>query len=345
MKHKDIALIPAYQPKDVLDDLVQKLDLLGFFVIIVDDGSGKAYQGLFDRCGQWAKVLHLAENAGKGRALKTGLCYIMENCEGESIVVTVDADGQHDVEDVLAVCSMARENPGIIVLGSRKLKENVPLRSRFGNAVTRMVYRLSTGQKVHDTQTGLRAFAASMIPTLISIPGERYEYEMNVLLYCAREKMEVREREIKTIYIDHNSGSHFDMLRDSVRIYKEILKFSLSSLIGFFLDYGIYSLLVLVTENLLLSNIAARMVSASVNFTINRRFVFHKKGGTVKAAVEYFLLAASILILNTALLELMVNAWGVHPMLGKILTEISLFFFSWLVQKFVIFRKERCLFF
>lgn len=203
-----------------------------------------------------------------------------------------------------------------------------------------MVYRLSTGLDVHDTQTGLRAFRVSMAPALLSIPGERYEYEMNVLLYCAREHIKIREQEIKTIYLDNNSASHFDALRDSARIYKEILRFSASSLLGFLTDYAEFSLLLLATGSLLLSNVAARIVSASVNFTVNRRFVFKNKGSVAKAAAEYFLLAVFILLGNTVVLELLVNVCGVHQMLAKILTELLFFLFSWLVQRFVVFRKR-----
>ena len=90
-----------------------------------------------------------------------------------------DKDWINCVEDVLAICSIAEKAPNTLVLGSRKLKENEPLRSKFGNTVTRFVYYISTGLKVHDTQTGLRAFRAELIPVLRDIPGERYEYEMN----------------------------------------------------------------------------------------------------------------------------------------------------------------------
>ena len=207
LQNKYIALIPAYQPTEILAKLVRQLYLSGFWVVLVDDGSGKTYQWLFDRCVPYAKVLHHEVNAGKGRALKTGLAEIIQHYDFSYVVVTVDADGQHCLEDVIAVCRIADRNPGALILGSRTLKERVPLRSRFGNTVTRLVYRISTGLNVHDTQTGLRAFHVSLIPVLLSIAGERYEYEMNVLLYCAREKIKIKEQEIETIYIDNNAAS------------------------------------------------------------------------------------------------------------------------------------------
>lgn len=341
LQNKYIALIPAYKPTAFLQDLVNRLKNFGFFVVLVDDGSGAQYEHLFFECSRYAEILYHTENRGKGSALKKGLAYISKHCPADSIVVTVDADGQHRVDDALAICRMAEQHSDSLVLGSRKLKDNVPLRSRFGNTVTRLVYRISTGLKVHDTQTGLRAFHTSLIHELLGIPGERYEYEMNVLLHFARERIPIREHEIETIYFDNNSASHFDAVKDSVRIYKEILKFSASSLVGFLTDYAAYSLLLLLTGNLRLSNIIARVISASVNFTLNRKFVFGSKENVLKAAVKYFLLAAAILFGNTLVLEFLVNTCGVHQILAKIVTEVLFFTLSWLVQRLVIFKKRK----
>ena len=143
-----------------------------------------------------------------------------------------DKDWINCVEDVLAICSIAEKAPNTLVLGSRKLKENEPLRSKFGNTVTRFVSYISTGLKVHDTQTGLRAFRTDLIPVLRDISGERYAYERNVLLRCARDKIRILEHEIETIYIENNVQSHFDTVKDSVRIYKEILGVFLCRLIS-----------------------------------------------------------------------------------------------------------------
>ncbi|MDY5845231.1 MAG: bifunctional glycosyltransferase family 2/GtrA family protein [Coprococcus catus] len=335
-----VALIPAYKPGDYLLDLTVKLKGKGFSVVIVDDGSGADYADFFLASTCFAEVLHHSENMGKGRALKTGINAISRYCTSDTVIVTVDADGQHCVEDALAICNIAQKAPNTLVLGSRKLKENVPLRSKFGNTVTRFVYYISTGLKVHDTQTGLRAFRAELIPVLRDIPGERYEYEMNVLLRFARDKIRILEHEIETIYIDNNAQSHFDTVKDSVRIYKEILKFSASSFVGFLVDYSLYSLLLFITNNLCIANVAARIVSASVNFFLNRKFVFKSRGPLLRAALQYFLLAAGILIGNTFVLEFIVNAYGVNQMLAKIMTEVMFFILSWLIQKLIVFKRR-----
>lgn len=337
---KYIALIPAYKPTTFLAELAEGLEKHDFSVVIVDDGSGEKYEHLFFECSCYAEILYHTKNAGKGCALKTGLEYIHAHFSKDSIIVTVDADGQHRIEDALNISKIAELNLGSLVLGSRALKENVPLRSRFGNSITRLVYRLTTGLKIHDTQTGLRAFSGSLIPKLLEIPGERYEYEMNVLLQFAREKIPMVEHEIETVYLDNNASSHFDTVKDSVRIYKEILKFSASSFIGFLTDYTAYSLLLLFGCGLTVSNVFARLISASVNFSLNRKLVFKSKEKLLVAALKYAALAVCILIGNTAVLHLLVNVCGLHQMLAKIVTEVVFFILSWFVQRFLVFRRQ-----
>ena len=148
------------------------------------------------------------------------------------------------------------------------------------------------------------------------------------------------EHEIETIYIDDNAASHFNPFKDSLRIYKEIIKFSMSSFVGFLTDYAVYSLLVLSGVHLRLANVLARVVSATVNFTINRKFVFHSRETLWRAAVKYFLLAAAILVGNTVVLELLVRRCGIDQMIAKIITEVLFFLLSWLTQRLVVFKKK-----
>lgn len=341
-----IALIPAYEPESLLINLLDKIREAGLTAIIVDDGSGLAFANIFKQTADLAVVLRHPRNCGKGRAIKTGLQYIEEHFSDGYTVVTMDADGQHQVSDAIKICEEAERQPDTLILGSRRMQENVPLRSRFGNTVTRFVYRISTKVDVHDTQTGLRAFSAALLPSLLDIPGERYEYEMNVLLEFARRKMPIEEVTISTIYIDNNAGSHFDTVKDSYRVYKEIIKFSASSLVSFLVDYSLYSLLIVLTGgfgvavSLPLSNVIARIFSASVNYTINRKLVFKSEKSVGKSAIQYFILAAAILAGNTLVLGMLVELMNINRYGAKLLTELLFFIMSWLTQRFLIFRKK-----
>ena len=337
MKH--IALIPAYQPDKELIQVISGLAERNFTVITVDDGSGQKYESIFRLASVKSVVLTHEINQGKGEALKTGMRYIMEQIKEPYLIVTADADGQHQIQDILNVCTEAEQHPESLVLGSRKFEGRVPLRSRFGNSVTRTVYRLCSGVSVYDTQTGLRAFTNQLTEKMLSVEGSRYEYEMNVLMYSAKTGIPIREVWISTVYLNENASSHFHAVRDSFRIYKEILKFSASSFISFLIDYGLFCLLSALTGMLTLSNVMARIFSSIVNYTLNKKLVFRSQGNTGKSAVKYFLLAGAILLCNTLILKGFAVI-GLNAYLAKILTEMILFVCSYLIQHKFIFRKE-----
>ena len=362
MRDRYIALIPAYEPEQRLISLAAGLKKRGFDIVVVDDGSGSGYREIFDELTQQATVLTHAQNLGKGAALKTGMRYINkymaytesvltpsgeETVSGrDAVIVTVDADGQHLPDDVRRVADISAQRRDALVLGSRALGKDIPARSRFGNTVTRHVYSAATGVHVHDTQTGLRAFHRSLIPRLLEIEGDRYEYEINMLMQLAAEGVPVIEERIETVYENNNSGSHFRTLRDSFRVYKEILKFSASSLASFAIDYCVYALLLAVTGaagiagGLVISNIGARLVSGTANYTMNKRLVFRSRTGFAKSAAQYALLAAFILAGNTIVLSTLVGTLGMNSLAAKLVTELIFFAISWTVQKYVIFFRE-----
>ncbi len=330
-----VALIPAYEPDDKLIPLVDNLKKNNYQVVVVDDGSGKDYQHIFNKCK--TKVITYPENQGKGHALKEGLKYIKDTYDAYYIV-TMDSDGQHTIEDADKLINYLKKHPRTLVLGSRKRGKNTPLRSFLGNSITRFVYSLVTYRDIYDTQTGLRAFTESLVPYMLEVDGERFEYEMNVLLNATRNNVKIKELTIQTIYIDNNSGSHFNAFKDSFKIYKEILKFSLSSLSCFFLDYVLFVLFNLLTNNIIVSNIIARIISASTNYGLNRSLVFKSTKKVKSSLLQYSLLAIIILILNTALVTTLSLVMSKY--IAKIITEITIFLFSWFIQKNIIFKKE-----
>ena len=340
MKVTKIALIPAYMPTQAMLPMLGELCDNGFENIVVNDGSGNVFDDCFDKAREKATVIDHPHNFGKGVALRTGLTYISAHYTSPYVVVTLDADGQHLVSDALRVCERAAECPDALVLGSREFDGKVPFKSKFGNSITRVVYRLATGVRVNDTQTGLRAFSDRLTKRLLAIQGDRYEYETNMLMELARDRTRILEVPIKTIYIDDNSSSHFDPVRDSVKIYKEILKFSASSLAGFCADYISFVILSLISGSVIFANVNARLISATLNFSLNRKFVFKSDKSLAASAAQYFTLAAFILAMNTALLTLMTIKLGVNVFIAKITVECVMFVFSFIAQRTVVFKKK-----
>ena len=307
---KRIVLIPAYKPDEKMIQTAKALNIEGFEVIIVNDGSPGGFDTVFDSVCEYAHVLCNKENKGKGEAIKTGLRFIRGHFDIPYIVV--NADG---------------------------MEGKIPLRSRLGNSLTRLVFRLATQSPVYDTQTGLRAYSDKLIDRLIKIEGSRYEYEMNMLMELSRDGVETVEVWIDTVYLDNNSASHFDPIKDSAKIYFEILKFCASSFISFILDYCLFCLLSALTGSLVLANVAARIVSGTVNFTLNKKVVFHSNANAAHTAVKYIALAVFVLICNTLVLKGL-TSFGLAPFAAKIITEIILFIFNYLVQHSFVFKQE-----
>lgn len=216
MTSRYIALIPAYNPTSILCDLVRNLCNAGFSIVVVNDGSKDNCSNIFDDCLSRATVLNHPKNSGKGQALKTGLSYIQNNFAPDSVIVTVDADGQHTVEDALTICEMAKQHSRSLVLGCRRFDKDVTLRSRFRSRLTAFMFHRRSGVRMRDPLSGLRAFAYRMIPALLSVDGQRYEYEINVLLHCTQAKTRVLEHPVKTVYNDHYSITHFKMVKEAL---------------------------------------------------------------------------------------------------------------------------------
>lgn len=348
MKGEDIlaidrfyAVIPAYEPDEkmlaVIDDISSLTD---FHIIVINDGSGKDKLPIFAEAAKKAIVLTHEVNKGKGRGIKTALEYIKEH-EADTVgIVIADADGQHRVEDIIRVSEALKSSPDKLIMGCRRFSGKIPLRSKFGNNITKFVFSFAAGVKVSDTQTGLRGFSSKLIPFMLSVNGDRYEFEMNMLLECAREGIRFYEVPIETVYLGKNESSHFNPIKDSWRIYKDILKFSCSSLLSFCVDYIFYSIFAMISGSVAFSNICARVISSIFNFSMNKKFVFKNKDRIAKTAAKYFLLAALILAANTIMLELCVKYLIHNKYISKILIEVLLFFISWAAQKSFVFRKR-----
>ena len=222
-----VALIPAYEPTQTLCGLVRALIEDGFEAVVVDDGSSPQVAEVFRTVEQMVPVLRHETNLGKGEALRTGMEWISRHHSDDTIVVTVDADGQHLPSDVVRVCTagfilIGAVSPGV-VLGVRFDDPATPLRSRIGHDLARAGFRMATGRSLIDTQTGLRAFRVSMIAQMMDVPGSRFEYEMNQLFVLARRGVPFYQIRITTVY-DEDAGSHYRGLADSVRVGWDLVR-------------------------------------------------------------------------------------------------------------------------
>ncbi|MBH0023799.1 bifunctional glycosyltransferase family 2/GtrA family protein [Salinibacterium sp. SWN248] len=336
-----IILIPSFEPDGRLLQLVGDLRATAplLRVVVVDDGSGPAYADLFAAVQHaGADVIGYDDNRGKGHALKFGFRSIRKNHPGEG-VVCADSDGQHTVGDILRVVAQLQASDGAMVLGGRAFAGDVPTRSRFGNAVSRSAFKFATGVAVRDTQTGLRGYPATMLDWLLGVKGERFEYELNALLGSRSAGIRIEEIEIETVYLQHNASSHFRPIVDSVKVFAPLLRYISSSLAAFLIDaIGLFILFAL-TQSLLVSVVGARLVSASVNFLINRHLVFNasNREHVARDALRYVILALALVASSYVWLSVLVD-WGVPLVIAKVFSDVTLYIISFQVQRRFVFK-------
>jgi putative flippase GtrA len=319
---------------------VEGLAGLGFHdFVVIDDGSQPESEWVFDRLAtrQGCVVLRHAINLGKGRALKTGLNHFLLQFPDHCGVVTVDADGQHTAADAAAIARVLSEHPRQLVLGSRTFSGKVPLRSLAGNVITRHLLGLLTGRRLRDTQSGLRGIPRSAVPMLLRLEGERYEYEMNMLLEAPREGFGIFEAPISTVYLEGNRSSHFNPLWDSMRIYFVLLRFSFSSLFAAALDLGAFAVFYSLTGRLLGSLLAARLISSLVNFFLNKAFVFHSRVALAASLLKYYVLVGFIAMSSYLAIRGLTERLGTPVMGAKILVDTVLWLVTFAVQRIFVF--------
>lgn len=228
---KVTAIIPTLNPSSQILKVITNCLGNGFErVIVVNDGSSKECAELFTKIKAMKRctVLVHDENKGKGAALKTAFSYYLETNKKHIGVVTLDDDGQHDITDIKRLGKCLKKDQTSLLLGTRDFNHsNVPLKSKFGNKMTSLMFQWFIKIKIKDTQTGLRAIPNQLIESFINVKGERFEYETNMLLECKRNSIDIVEENIQTIYIEKNQHSHFNPLKDSMRIYQLLVNYVL----------------------------------------------------------------------------------------------------------------------
>ncbi len=356
-------IIPSLEPDERLPLLLGQMKQAGIEnIVLVDDGSGPEYAPVFERAKRefGCVVLRHAVNLGKGRALKTAFNHCLNTWPQAPGAITADSDGQHSAADILRFMQAMAEHPDSLLLGCRDFDDaGVPFKSRWGNKITCFMFKALCGVSVSDTQTGLRGVPAAFMRRLLTVPGERFEFESNMLIET-RDRLPILELPIQTIYDSkENHTSHFHPLRDSARIYAIFGRFLFSSLSSSVLDLALFSLFLLLS---LLSGLfaptpsgngrvltvfvctaLARVLSASYNYYINHRVVFHSRAGHKQAAVRYVLLAAVQMLASAGLVSLFTSllcppaGWEIAI---KAAVDIVLFFISFQIQREFVYKKR-----
>lgn len=355
-KNTDITVVlPSLNPDEKLINTVNALLEKGFRdIIVVNDGSDELHQAPFTAISahEACTLLVHEQNYGKGHALKTAMHYFLANRPNSPGIITIDGDGQHHVDDILACAQAMLDRKNEVILGVRDFSEpEVPFKSRFGNNLTRTVFRLFCGIKIRDTQTGLRAIPSSYVEAMTEFAGERFEYETNMLLEMKAIGIPFSEVKIKTIYLDENASTHFHPILDSFKIYKVILKFGISSVASSVIELLVFTLVNLllgftptelkVEVSVLIASAVSRIISALCNYKMNRTLVFNT--GCKSSFSRYVTLCIAQLFVSATFVSLLTYlftaaVWGQTVL--KAIVDTALFFISYRIQKNWVFRTK-----
>lgn len=348
MKNKDvIVVIPTLNPnEEIMNEFIIKLKKMFTNILIVDDGcrekSRKYLKSLED--GKIKVITHY-KNYGKGRALKFALNHVLNEYPGVKAIVTADCDGQHSPEDILRVAKKTMANPNAYVLGCRDFKKsNVPFKSRYGNIITRNIFKIFIGIKITDTQTGLRGMSPAVAEKFLDTPGERFEYETNTLIECKEKDIPIVEETIETIYINDNSESHFNPVKDSIRIYKLFIKYIFSAVSSFVLDIVLFAIFMKVlssniTNKIIISTILARIISSLYNYMVNSKLVFKKSKRS--SIIKYFILVIIQMFASGFIVDaLSKNVFSFNPTLIKIIVDSVIFVVNFFIQREWVFKNN-----
>ncbi|MFY9174990.1 MAG: glycosyltransferase [Peptococcia bacterium] len=355
LKYNSAVIIPALNPPPKLLALVQDLLEQGFpHIIVVNDGSSGSFERIFqeieamDRC----TVLHHETNRGKGRALKTAFSYVLENFPSLDGVITADADGQHSVDDICRISELLSQRQDSLILGERNFRsENVPRRSWLGNTLTSRVFQFLYGVYLHDTQTGLRGIPLHALDWMIEMVGERYDFELNMLIKLRNHNLGILTMPIKTIYYDNNAHSHFKTFRDTLpivlRLVSGALKYSGSVLLSGIIDiiaFFVLNTIVLAAypaaTRLFASTALARLLSSICNFNVNRRLIFEAKDNILSSALRYYTVCVIQMLLSYGLVFAISLSWKVNESVIKLFVDFVLGTISYKLQLHWVFRND-----
>lgn len=347
-------IIPAYEPDERMGELLHKIreDFDGV-ILIVNDGSGSDYDHYYEEAEALGCVIFRHyRNMGKGRGLKNAFNYCLSMYPDMVGCVTADSDGQHTPTDIYRCMEALMAHPDSLILGCRDFSlDTVPSKSRIGNNLTRKICKFLCGVDVSDTQTGLRGISKDFMADLLNTSGERFEFETRMLI-DAKDKYPIHEITIETVYDSkENHQTHFDPIKDSIRIYKIFgvifAKYLFSSLSSFVLDMVLFLLLCPLVRPLsavyyvTLATVCARIVSSIYNYLLNYKFVFKSDAPHTSSALKYFLLAVIQMCCSAALVTVGAMILPIPAGFVKVVVDLILFFVSYAIQRAVVFAKKK----
>jgi glycosyltransferase involved in cell wall biosynthesis len=220
---KTFVIVPAYNEEKTVAKVIEDLLKMGFDFVVVDDGSSDGTNRIVTRIIKEKKKGLLCKhllNRGLGAAIKTGIEASLE--QGADVIVTFDADGQHDPEDINTVIKPIINNEADVAVGKRDFNE-MPSNKKYGNQVMNLITTIFYGIRVGDSQSGLRAFNRKAANNII-INARDYGVSSEIIGEVKRHDLRFVEVPMKTIYTDYTMKKGTNLNEGLKILAKLILK-------------------------------------------------------------------------------------------------------------------------
>lgn len=226
--HLDIwVILPAYNEENVIEDVLNELFNRGFKLVVIDDGStdrtNEVAQAVMDEHPGRGYLYRHPINRGLGATIKTGIEACLEL--GADIMVTFDADGQHNPDDILPVCQHIIDGRADVVIGMRNF-DDMPWVKNVSNQLMNLVTWIFYGSKVNDSQSGLRAFNRNAAITL-DIESREYDISSEIIREIKHKELKMEEVPIETIYTEYalSKGTNLKVgVKILIRMIRDALK-------------------------------------------------------------------------------------------------------------------------
>ena len=347
MNRDILIIIPAYNPPiQLFEALLDKLKGAFENILIVNDGSDETYMAFFKKIEKKYHLLRHEYNLGKGQAIKTAYSFARDNYPNVSAYVVIDCDNQHDIEDMIKCCDEAIKHPDSLVIGVRDFSlDNVPIKSKFGNIITKNMFKWLFNYDITDTQTGLRAISPKLAAKFLEIPGDRFNYELKCLIVCCEDGIPIIEVPIKTIYVDNNKASTFKVFRDSYIIYREFFSYFIKLFVPYLISLVVFLILFYYWNStddlkaLVIGNITAGMVGVVFNILVNYLNLY--KHNNLGNNLVYLLKKILKICIGGFLIYIGYNLLNINLLVSKIFVDIILTIGLFLVFRNVGFKDEK----
>jgi glycosyltransferase involved in cell wall biosynthesis len=213
-------LIPAYNAQETLGSVLKKIGPLKMDTIVVNDGSSDETKRVASENG--AQLLEHPLNLGKGAALRTGFQYILQ--KGYQVVITLDADGQHDPSEIPSLLKIFQSvNPDILIASRAAEFGKMTFLRRFWNRLgVKAVARLCHSD-ITDSQSGFRLIRTEVLKA-VDLSTSRFETELELLIKACKKGFGVLSVPIKTQKVDGTGSSHFRPVIDTWLVCKIFLR-------------------------------------------------------------------------------------------------------------------------